>query len=94
MTDTNIDTRLRKLEVEFLHGVPVKLPESAIAQIKQLIKEARIEELEYIKSQNVSIPCEPDCSELRHARHEGAWEQHLEFDADIDNRLAALQGEE
>jgi hypothetical protein len=32
----SIDDKLRGLEIEFLHGVPVHLPYEAVAQIKQL----------------------------------------------------------
>ncbi len=62
-----------------------KIEAEASAQIQSIILEEQIKELEYMKSQNV------DCTELRHARHEGAWEQHLEFDADIDARISTLK---
>ncbi len=61
--------------------------------IEALIQEQVIAELEKLKSQNVAIPCEPDCTPIRHARHEGAWEQHLEFDDFIDERIKELKGD-
>jgi hypothetical protein len=69
--------------------VQLKIAESVL---EQAVLDGRIDELNYIKSQNVAIPCEPDCDEVRHARHEGAWEQHLEFDRDIDERIDELRG--
>lgn len=60
-------------------------------QLEQVITKAKIEAAQFIKSQNVAIPCEPDCSGLRHAKHEGAWEQHLEFDEDIDRYIDELK---
>lgn len=65
----------------------------AFDQIEALIQEQVIAELEKLKSQNVAIPCEPDCTPIRHARHEGAWEQHLEFDDFIDERIKELKGD-
>lgn len=62
-------------------------------RFEALIQEQIIAELEKLKSQNVAIPCEPDCTPIRHARHEGAWEQHLEFDDFIDERIKKLKGD-
>lgn len=36
----NIDKKLKELELEFLHGVPVSLNDDMIEQIKQVFKEA------------------------------------------------------
>jgi len=63
------------------------------ALIEQQVLIGRIDSLEYIKSQNIVIPCEPDCDELRHAKHEGAWEQHLEFDQDLDRQITTLKAQ-
>jgi len=49
---------------------------------------AKIEELENM-SMEVVEPCEPDCSDVRHALHEGSWNAHLK----IDNRITELETE-
>lgn len=43
MSTNNINERLRDLDVEFLHGVPVKLPEKTIDDIKSLLREVELE---------------------------------------------------
>jgi len=42
--------------LEFLHGVPVKLPEATIADIKALIHKARMNEVGLIDMGDVEYP--------------------------------------
>lgn len=39
-------------------------------------------ELEGIKEKNFEFmePCEPDCDEVRHARHEGSWKHYIKME--------------
>jgi hypothetical protein len=56
--------------------------------IAQAKREAAIAELESL-SMEVVEPCEPDCDEVRHARHEGSCNAHLAVEA----RLATLRAQ-
>ena len=44
----NLDEKLDALQVEFLHGVPVELPEETKREIRKMLIEAKIEENEYL----------------------------------------------
>ena len=57
--------------------------------IAQAKREAAIAELESLRSMEVVEQCEPDCDEVRHARHEGSWNAHLAVEA----RLATLKAQ-
>ena len=43
-----LDEKLDALQVEFLHGVPVELPEETKREIRKMLIEAKIEENEYL----------------------------------------------
>ena len=48
-----------------------------LAEVKQALLDwhtKRVERvLDRLEQENIAEPCEPDCSEMRHARHEGAY---------------------
>lgn len=58
---------------------------STVTELEALIKEEKLSLLEEIYQSNVPEPCEPDCDEVRHARHKGAWAHHLHIDGVITN---------
>lgn len=65
----------------------------ALSSIKEepeyqtLITSEIIAELERL-SMAVIEPCEPECNEVRHARHEGSWNAHLK----IEDRIKHYKG--
>lgn len=55
------------------------------------INSARIDELEWVDSQLVAIPCEEDCNPERHAHHQGSWDMCREIEIDLEFRIEALK---
>lgn len=41
---------------------------------------------------NFVEPCEPECSEVRHARHAGQWEMAVRMEAAIKSRIEKERG--
>jgi hypothetical protein len=81
---SNAGDELDELEIEFLHGVPVKLPPEAIAAIRawsaQQVREARIDELH-----------ELELSYKNGAYYSVANDWWTSLEGYVEERLSALQ---
>ena len=57
-----------------------------VAKQRELALLERMEDLNF----QFMEPCEPDCSDVRHARHEGSWEHYWRMKAAIQKEKEKL----
>lgn len=83
----------KKLELIFCRPWGTKELKDFIRQEKQKDRERYIKRLEELNDKNLEYmePCEPECTPVRHAHHEGSWQHHWKMEKAIDQAIAAIR---
>ena len=93
--EAELREQLGALDVDDNMGGYTMLDDEAIDEIVNLTNAHTTkllnEMLERIYQANVAEPCEPECTEIRHARHEGGWEHEQKIDSVIEKEREKLK---